>query len=155
MEEITKASPQSIVPKKSESNGSAFNSTSSAKGNPGQTQLQVQLVKRRKKRVKNWTIFAVIAVVAGAAIWFLLLKPETTQVTFIRYATVDKGDIVKSVTATGTLQATTTVQVGSQVSGTIRALHADFNTHVTKGQLIAELDPTFYEASVKAATANY
>src|ERR1051326_2401299 len=53
-----------------------------------------------------------------------------------------RGDIPQTVTATGTLSAVTTVQVGSQVSGVISRLYADFNSRVKKGQLLAELDPT-------------
>src|SRR4029077_16033269 len=56
--------------------------------------------------------------------------------------------------ATGTLQAVTTVQVGSQVSGTIQNLNADFNDTVKKGQLLARLDPSSFEARVGQARAN-
>ena len=73
-----------------------------------------------------------------------------------KYATaaLDRGDIVETVGATGTLQAVTTVQVGSQVSGTIQSLGADFNTTVRKGQVIARLDPSSFEARVGQAKAN-
>lgn len=118
-------------------------------------QLPTHIVKTRKKKGKNLILFASLVLLAALAAWYFFFRSETVQVAFIRFAALEKGDIIKSVTATGTLQATKTVQVGSQVSGTIRALHADFNTRVTKGQLVAELDPTFYEASVKAAQANY
>lgn len=67
---------------------------------------------------------------------------------------VDRGDVTMTVTATGTLSAVTTVQVGSQVSGVIRALHADFNSRVEKGQLLAELDPTPFEAQVEQRRAD-
>ena len=110
---------------------------------------------RKKKGKKGLLLTLLFLVITGIGVWYFFFRPEPAAVPFIRFAIVDKGDITKSVTATGTLQATTTVQVGSQVSGTIRALHADFNTRVTKGQLVAELDPTFYEASVKAAEANF
>ena len=59
-----------------------------------------------------------------------------------RTEAVGRGDITVTVTATGTLSAVTTVQVGSQVSGIIAKLYADFNSQVKKGQLLAELDPT-------------
>jgi HlyD family secretion protein len=61
---------------------------------------------------------------------------------------------VAKVTATGTLSAIVTVQVGSQVSGRIAALHADFNSTVTKGQLVAKIDPQLFEAQVAQARAN-
>lgn len=57
----------------------------------------------------------------------------------------DRGTVTMTVTATGTLSAVTTVQVGSQVSGVIAQLYADFNSQVKKGQLLAELDPTPFE----------
>lgn len=67
---------------------------------------------------------------------------------------VDRGDITMTVTATGTLSAVTTVQVGSQVSGVIARLYADFNSPVRKGQLLAELDPTPFQALVEQRRAD-
>ncbi len=67
---------------------------------------------------------------------------------------VDRGTVTTTVTATGTLSAVTTVQVGSQVSGVIARLYADFNSKVTKGQLLAELDPTPFEAQVAQRRAD-
>jgi HlyD family secretion protein len=66
---------------------------------------------------------------------------------------VSRQDIVQTVEATGTLGAVTTVQVGSQVSGTIQSLHADFNSLVRKGQVIARLDPSLMQAQVDQAAA--
>ena len=63
-------------------------------------------------------------------------------------AAVTRGDIVDTVGATGTLQAVTTVQVGTQVSGTISELHADFNSLVKKGQVLARLDPSLFDAQL-------
>src|ERR1051326_5284760 len=68
-------------------------------------------------------------------------------------ATVTRGDVVAKVSATGTLQPVTTVQVGTQVSGTIKALHADFNSQVKKGQVVAELEPALFQAQVEQARA--
>ena len=69
-------------------------------------------------------------------------------------AEAEKGDIRIFVTATGTAEAVTTVLVGSQVSGTISALYVDFNDRVTKGQTIAQLDPTFLRAQVSQVQAD-
>jgi HlyD family secretion protein len=69
-------------------------------------------------------------------------------------ARVERGNLRNTVTATGTLQAVTTVQVGSQASGTISALYADFNSVVKKGQVIAQLDPSVSKAQVEQARAN-
>jgi HlyD family secretion protein len=67
--------------------------------------------------------------------------------------TVGRGQVQASVTATGTLNAVVDVQVGSQVSGNIIALYADFNTKVTKGQLVAQIDPQAFQTQVDQATA--
>ncbi|HEY0544769.1 MAG TPA: efflux RND transporter periplasmic adaptor subunit [Pyrinomonadaceae bacterium] len=69
-------------------------------------------------------------------------------------AKVEKGNLRNTVSATGALQAVTTVQVGSQASGTISALYADFNSTVKKGQVIAQLDPATMQAQVEQARAN-
>jgi HlyD family secretion protein len=71
-----------------------------------------------------------------------------------RLAKVDRGNVLSTVSATGTLNAVTTVQVGSQVSGNIYKLYADFNSKVKKGQLVAEIDPSTFQATVDQATAN-
>ena len=67
---------------------------------------------------------------------------------------VVKGDIVMAVTATGTVNPVTTVLVGTQVSGTIKEIYADYNSSVKKGQLIARIDPAPIEAQVEQARAN-
>ncbi len=70
-------------------------------------------------------------------------------------ARVERGLIVAQVTATGTLSALVTVQVGSQVSGRIQKLFADFNTPVKKGKLIAKIDPELFQAALAQARANH
>jgi HlyD family secretion protein len=69
-------------------------------------------------------------------------------------ALVDRGDVVEVVGATGVLEAVTTVQVGSQVSGTVAWLGADFNSQVKKGQVVARLEPSLFEARVAQARSN-
>ncbi len=69
-------------------------------------------------------------------------------------APIIRGDIVDRVGATGTLQAVTTVQVGTQVSGTIQNLYADFNSIVRKGQVLARLDPSLFQTQIEQARAN-
>lgn len=68
-------------------------------------------------------------------------------------APVTRGDVVETVQATGSLQAVTTVQVGTQVSGTIKSLKADFNSEVRAGQVIAELEPSLFQTQVDQAQA--
>ena len=69
-------------------------------------------------------------------------------------AAVTRGDIVNVVSATGTLQAVTTVQVGSQVSGTVESLHADYNSMVRRGQLLARLDDSTFATALDMAQAS-
>jgi HlyD family secretion protein len=95
----------------------------------------------------------VIAVAGGGAYGYYRYgrkPPEPTVMT----AAVSHGDIADTVGATGTLQAVTTVQVGTQVSGTIQELHADFNSLVRKGQVIARLDPSLFQTQIEQARAN-
>ncbi len=68
--------------------------------------------------------------------------------------TVRRGDITSAVQATGTINALTTVPVGSYVSGTVQFIFADFNTRVKSGQVLAQLDPAIYEAQVTQARGN-
>jgi HlyD family secretion protein len=71
-----------------------------------------------------------------------------------RFVTVEKGDIKSTVSATGTLNAVTTVSIGTQVSGQVSKLLVDFNDHVKKGQLLAMIDPTLAQQAVQDAQAN-
>ena len=71
-----------------------------------------------------------------------------------RLATIERGNIKSTVSATGTLSAVTTVSVGTQVSGQIAQLNADYNDHVKKGQLLARIDPTLAQQSVSDAAAS-
>jgi HlyD family secretion protein len=105
-----------------------------------------------KLRRKTLVVAGAALLVAVAAAVFLL-RPGDGDV---RYATasVDRGDLADVVGATGTLQAVTTVQVGSQVSGTIQQLLADFNSRVQKGNVIARLDPSLFQARLGQAQAN-
>jgi HlyD family secretion protein len=97
---------------------------------------------------------AVLAVAAAAAATWRLRSGGKDGAFKYETATVDRGRVVARVTATGTLSALVTVQVGSQVSGRIASLHADFNSPVKKGQVIALIDPQIFQASVEQARAN-
>jgi HlyD family secretion protein len=89
---------------------------------------------------------------AGGTVYYRARQADTTPT--VMTARVTRGDVVETVDATGTLQAVTTVQVGTQVSGTIKSLHADFNSRVRRGQVIAELEPSLFEAQVEQARAS-
>lgn len=97
-----------------------------------------------------WIVVGAVVVLGGGFLW--MKNGSTDKVTY-RFDKVDRGDIVLSISATGTLNADTTVQVGSQVSGRIAKLYADFNSVVKRGQLLAQLDPTFLDAAVAQAKA--
>ena len=97
-------------------------------------------------------------IAAGAAVlvliaagWMLSRKSEKEPP--YRFATVERGDLEASVSATGKLGAVTTVQVGTQVSGQVSAIYVDFNDRVRKGQLIARIDPTLQQQAVRDALA--
>jgi HlyD family secretion protein len=104
------------------------------------------------KRLLPWLAVAVIA--AAAFIWWR--RSGTTAATTItfRAAVVQRGDVTQTVTGSGALSALTTVDVGSQVSGNILKRYADFNDPVKEGQLLAEIDPSTYEARLFQAQAN-
>jgi HlyD family secretion protein len=94
-------------------------------------------------------VLGVIAAIIALTLWNQRAAGEQ----FVTGA-VERGSIRHTVTATGTTEAVTTVQVGSQVSGTISALYADYNSRVRKGQVIAQLNPTIFKAQVESARAN-
>ena len=95
-----------------------------------------------------------IAAIIAVVVVLVLKRRGAVEESAYRTSPVDRGDITMTVTATGSLSAVTTVQVGSQVSGIIRALYADFNTAVRAGQVLAELDPTPFQARVEQRRAD-
>jgi HlyD family secretion protein len=100
---------------------------------------------------RHWLI-GILAVLAVAAVAAFQLKGNNTPQYFT--AKADRGDIRQMVEATGTISAVTTVQVGSQVSGTISRLYVDFNSRVKRGQVIAQIDPALFEGSLLQAKAD-
>src|ERR1051326_1161907 len=96
-------------------------------------------------------VLIVAAIGAGAGAYYKYKGGAEVQVVT---SPITRGDIVDTVGATGTLQAVTTVQVGSQVSGNISWLGADFNSIVKKNQVIARLDPSLFDAQLQQAKAN-
>ena len=101
------------------------------------------------KRYWVW-ILVIVGAIAGFAAFRLNQDPEEQYFT----AKVEKGDIRQVIDATGTINPVTSVQVGSQVSGMISKLYVDFNSKVTKGQVIAEIDPKLFEGAVLQARAD-
>ncbi len=103
-------------------------------------------------RNKKLLIAAALLLALGAAA-FLYLSGSNESPKY-RTEKITKGDIVEAVTASGTVNAVTTVLVGTQVSGTIKTLHVDYNSPVRKGQLLAQIDPATLQAQVDLARAN-
>jgi HlyD family secretion protein len=101
-------------------------------------------------RRRTGLIFITLLALAFFGAWALAGHPRVEY----RTEPVEHGDMNVTVSATGNPNAVVTVQVGSQVSGTILALFADFNTKVTNGQLIARIDPAPFQAKVDQAQAN-
>jgi HlyD family secretion protein len=94
------------------------------------------------------------AIAIGAMLLLVMLVFRGGERTEYLSGKISRGDIHDVVEATGTVNAVTTVQVGSQVSGTIARLHADFNSHVRKGQVIALIDPALFQGALREATAD-
>ncbi len=111
---------------------------------------RITIIKMKKR---YWIIIAVIVVIAGIGGYFLLRTKEKNDYQW-RTAKVERGEVNVVVTATGALSADTTVQVGTQVSGTISKILVDFNSVVKKGQVIAIIDTTFLSAAVTDAKAS-
>jgi HlyD family secretion protein len=105
----------------------------------------------KKKRNIIITLGVAVIIIVGV----IVLTSSKGTDTVYRTVKVERGNVSVVVTATGTLSAVTTVQVGTQVSGTIARLFADFNSVVKKGQIIAIIDTTFLRTQVEDAEASY
>src|ERR1051325_6752641 len=103
-----------------------------------------------EKKKSRWVKWLVIVLALGGAIasvgWYFHNRAEAPPE--YQSAKVTRGDLTQMVTATGTLNPVTNVTVGSQISGNIQKLFADFNSHVTAGQVVAQLDPATYKANL-------
>ncbi len=101
----------------------------------------------------SWYIAALAAV--AVLVGFFSVRSRREPPLTYDTTSIDRGPIVAKVTATGTLSALVTVQVGSQVSGRLKEIYVDFNSPVKKGEVIARLDPQLFEAALEQAQANY
>ena len=103
--------------------------------------------------MKKLIVFVVLLAALGTGGWAYYqnrTRPEPTVTT----VPVSRGEVVERVQATGTLEAVTTVTVGTQVSGVVQELYADFNSIVRKGQVIARLDPSILQVQIESQKAN-
>ncbi|KFA88946.1 efflux RND transporter periplasmic adaptor subunit [Archangium violaceum] len=109
---------------------------------------------RRWHLPARWPLWlGVIALVVAAGVWLLRPKAKDPAASY-ETAAVQRRDVQSRVTATGTLSALVTVQVGSQVSGRVQEILVDFNSPVKKGQVIARIDPQLLQAAVERSRAN-
>jgi HlyD family secretion protein len=107
-----------------------------------------------KKRSWGGWIFLLVVIAAAGGYWYWREKHPARKLVEFKTATVGIGDIIQTVTANGQLNAVTNVQVGTQVSGILKEIGVDFNSHVTNGQVIAKIDPSTYEQSITQEQAD-
>src|SRR5690348_3749624 len=100
---------------------------------------------------RKWLVAMVLALVIGLAAALGMTRAPKQQYFTSR---VERGNISDLVQATGTINAVKTVQVGSQVSGTISKLNADFNSRVKQGEIIAQIEPSLFQGAVLQAKAD-
>jgi HlyD family secretion protein len=110
--------------------------------------------KTPRRRVKLWLAFGLLGAIGAAGFAGYYYVAGHSKALVYRTAPVERGPLTASVSATGNLNAVIMVLVGSQVSGAIKELAADFNTVVHKGQVIARIDPALFEAAVNQARAD-
>ncbi len=107
----------------------------------------------KPNRKKLWTAAGLLAA-SGLTVGYRYKAGGARNALHYDTAKVDRGRIVSKVTATGSLSAIVTVQVGSQVSGTLKQIYVDYNSPVKKGQLVAKIDPALFQAAYEQARAN-
>jgi HlyD family secretion protein len=107
-----------------------------------------------RKRALRIAVPAAVVAAAGALVLLLGGRGGAGAAPAYETAAVTRGRVASVVTASGTLSPLVTVEVGSQVSGRVQALHVDFNSKVRKGQVIARIDPSLFESQVAQARAN-
>jgi len=93
-----------------------------------------------------------VAILGGGAWWWTARKGEAADSAY-RTATIERGDIRVAISATGTLSAISTVTVGSQISGQVTDVLVDYNSEVKKGEVLARIDPSTYEAQIEQGNA--
>ena len=109
---------------------------------------EVGLIMRTKK------LWAFLTAVATVGVLYGILGGSSANEVSYRFVEVERGTVETVVASTGTMQATETVEVGTQVSGLLSEIHVDFNDQVKKGQLLARIDPTILQQEVRSTEAN-
>jgi HlyD family secretion protein len=106
------------------------------------------------RRKRYWIILVIVILILAGGFFVYQLAGQKGSNQKFRLVKVERGEISFVVTATGTINPVITVLVGSQVSGTIKALYADYNSRVKQGEVIAQIDPAIFEAQVEQGRAN-
>lgn len=101
------------------------------------------------KKIMNFMLAA--AVIGGVAFWF---ARKSAKDTFYTTKPIEKGSLIEKITATGQINPISTVNIGSQVSGTISEIYVDYNSEVKKDQVLAQIDPSLFQATVDKCRAN-
>ena len=107
----------------------------------------------RRSKITLWV--AAFLLIAGASSLYVGGQDTAVRTPSYALATVERGELTLSVSASGTLSPLITVQVGSQLSGTLEKVYADFNDQVKKGDVIAQIEPSLFKAQVAQAQANF
>src|SRR4051812_47649771 len=133
-------------------NGAAsrlINRNQRGSSSPQDDAAQLEIPTMKKLKI---TVAAVALASLGGTAWFYQ-RADGKEAPAYKTATVTRGSLKSTVSATGALQAVRTVQVGTQVSGQVAQIYVDFNDHVKKGQLLARIDPTLQQQAVEDAQA--
>ena len=106
-----------------------------------------------KNKTLKWSVALIL--IAGMATYFLYIRPkQAAKKIEYTYTTLEQGDLISSISSTGALEAINTIQVGTQISGTISKLYADYNDQVKSGQVLAEMDVKLLNTALGNARAN-
>jgi HlyD family secretion protein len=115
--------------------------------------LEIGKGKARRHSWGRWFAAILVIVIAGAAVWVYLSHKERSAATRYKTEQVQRGNMTVIVTATGTLKPTNSVEVGSELSGTVKSVEADYNDRVKVGQILVRLDTTKLETAITQARA--
>ncbi|WP_448587004.1 efflux RND transporter periplasmic adaptor subunit [Thermaurantiacus sp.] len=123
-----------------------------ADADPARAETGVRALRARRRAAGRWIALILVPGLAAAGWWVFARPPAGAD----RFQTVEvaTGDLEEVITANGTLSPVGVVNVGVQVSGTVQAIHADFNDRVAAGQLLLELDPRLFQARLRQSEAN-
>lgn len=118
--------------------------------------IEIEAIARKGKRrsPRRWIALLAVAVLAVGGLWFWLGQGGDAKAVAYRTAPATRGDIVVTVIATGTVEPLNTVDISSELSGTLRSVEADYNDEVKTGDVLAMLDTDKLEANVEHATAS-